>query len=127
MPPPIPAPLRRAARTWLRPTVRQLAADLSMVDAPEPDLVDQAGDALLRRIGGMAPHLGIGMAGLTLVFDLSCLSAGGRYASLDPDARARMVERWRALPGPLANWALFYEKMGAFSYWSVLEARDGHD
>lgn len=98
-----------------------------MVEEPEQALVDQASEALLGRIGGMAPHLGAGMAALTLAFDLSCLSAGGRYSALDEASRARAVDRWRRLPGPLASWAQFYEKMGVFSYWSVLEARDGHD
>lgn len=126
MPIHVPAPLRRVARAQLGPTVRQLTADMSMVETPDPSVVDEAGEALLRRIGGMAPHLGMGMAALTLAFDLSCLAEGGRYPALDAQARARMVDRWRALPGPLAAWATFYEKMGVFSYWSVVEARDGH-
>lgn len=124
MPPRLPASVRPAVHRRLLPVARALVADLCMVDRPDPALVEEAAQALLRRVGGMAPHLGAGLAALTLAFDLSC--GPGGYASLSPEARRRALERARALPGPLASWSQFFDKFAVFTYWSCWEARHGH-
>lgn len=119
--------LRAATRERLQPVVRQLVADVvaddrGVLPAGESH-VDEAAEFVMDRVGGMAPHLGTGMAGLTLAFDAYCSGqAGGlRYHQQDIVSRRRHFEAWRKLPGPLQSWTTFYEKMGTFAYWSVVE------
>ena len=125
--------LRATTRDRLRPTVRRLIADVVSDGAGAPlagaEHVDAAAEDLLSHIGGMAPHVGTGMAALTLSFDGYCTGrgAGRRFHELDLETRRACFDAWRKLPGPLKSWTLFYEKMGTFSYWAVVEgARHGH-
>lgn len=113
--------VRAAVAERLRPTVAQLVRDVVSDELEGERHVPAATDVLLRRIGGMAPHLCVGMVGLTLLFDASCRPMGGPFHRLPADARGRALDRWRTLPGPLASWAVFYEKMGVFAWWAVCE------
>ena len=125
--------LRSTTRDRLRPTVQQLIADVVSDAAGQPlagpDHIAAAAEDLLSHIGGMAPHLGTGMAALTLSFDGYCTGrgAGRRFHELDLQTRRACFNDWRKLPGPLKSWTLFYEKMGTFSYWAVVEDMEhGH-
>lgn len=125
--------LRTHTRDRLRPTVRQLISDVVSDPAGAPLAgsahIPAAAEDLLSHIGGMAPHLGAGMAALTLSFDGYCAGRGlgRRYHELDLQTRRACFDAWRRLPGPLKSWTLFYEKMGTFSYWAVVEdAEHGH-
>ncbi len=125
MPATLPTPVRRAVKSRLRPVVAQLIRDLVAEENDGEAYVDEATDVLLARIGGMAPHLATGMVGLTLTFDSFAALRGGRsYAGLGADQRAACLDLWRGLPGPLGSWSQFYEKMGTFAYWSVVEERE---
>jgi hypothetical protein len=121
VPPALSAAARATVAARLRPTLAQLVRDVVADELDGEVHVPAATEVLLRRIAGMAPHLGVGMVGLTLLFDASCRPMGGPFHRLPADARARALDRWRALPGPLASWAVFYEKMGVFAWWSVCE------
>ncbi len=125
--------LRASTRDRLRPTVQQLISDVVSDRGGAPiagaEHVGAAADDLLSHIGGMAPHLGTGMAALTLSFDAYCTGRGlgRRFHELDLEDRRACFDAWRLLPGPLKSWTLFYEKMGTFSYWAVVEdAEEGH-
>jgi|GEM_PF-3126118 len=122
----LPPPLRHAIKERLRPTVAQLVRDLVADELHGEAHVAPATEVLLHRIGGMAPHLGAGMAGLTLAFDAWCRARGGPYATLPADARLARLEEWRHLPGPLGGWSQFYEKMSVFAWWSVAEEEEAH-
>lgn len=129
----MPRTLRARTRDRLRPTVQQLISDVvsDAAGAPlaGPEHLHAAAEDLMSHIGGMAPHLGTGMAALTLSFDGYCTGrgVGRRFHELDLDTRRACFDAWRLLPGPLKSWTLFYEKMGTFSYWAVVEGVDhGH-
>lgn len=124
MPPTVPEPVRAALKARLRPTVAQLVRDLVADEHEGERHVPRATEVLLHRLGGMAPHLGGGMVALTLAFDASCHAMGGPYHRLPPDQRAAALDRWRSLPGPLAGWAQFYEKMGVFAWWAAVEEEE---
>ena len=125
--------IRKSTRSRLRPTVHRLVSDV-VADATGTPLagdehVSAAADDLLSHIGGMAPHLGAGMAALTLSFDAWCAASNGgrRFHDQSLSERRQCFDAWRRLPGPLKSWTLFYEKMGTFSYWAVVEeAEFGH-
>lgn len=77
---------------------------------------------LLHRMKEMPPHLSTGMMGLTLFFDLSAAARGGRpFHQLDPADQARWFGLWRKAPGFFRNFSAFYEKLGAFSWYSLVE------
>ena len=67
------------------------------------------------------------MAALTLSFDGYCTGQGaGRRHELDLQTRRACFNDWRKLRSA-QGWTLFYEKMGTFSYWAVVEDMDhGH-
>ncbi|RME26287.1 MAG: hypothetical protein D6798_07005 [Deltaproteobacteria bacterium] len=125
MPATLPGLLRTALKEHLRPTVAQLVRDVVADEHDGERFVDDATEVLLRRIGGMAPHLSAGMTVLTLGFEAWSAVRGGvpytRQAAADRRAR---LEEWRRLPGPLASWAQFYDKMGTFAFWAVVEERE---
>jgi len=121
----VPASIRRRVAAHLRPTLAQLVRDLVADEFDGEAQVSLATAVLLTRLSHMAPHLGGGMVAMTLVFDLWCRAAGGPYAQQSAYSRQRLLDQWRALPGPLGGWAQFYEKMGVFSYWAVVEDQGG--
>lgn len=122
MPVHLPHAVRSRVKAALRPTVSTLVRDLVAEENGGEAFVAPATEVLLHRIGGMAPHLAMGMSALTLGFSAWGLARGGRpFPAQSRQARARRFEEWRALPGPLASWVQFYEKMGVFVYWAVVE------
>ena len=115
--------LRSTTRDRLRPTVQQLIADVVSDAAGQPlagpDHIAAAAEDLLSHIGGMAPHLGTGMAALTLSFDGYCTgcAAGASNSTCTPAApasttgancpvrssRTPSTRRWAPSPGPSSN------------------------
>ena len=59
----------------------------------------------------------------TLFFDMAGVSHGGhRTHHLDPAQRRALLDQWKTAPlGPLRDFVAFYEKMGVFIYYSLLE------
>lgn len=127
MPPSVPPALHRALRERLRPTIAMLVRDLVADEFQGEAHVAPATDVLLKRLGGMAPHLGGGMVALTLGFDAWCQLHGAPYSRLSAERRAQMLRQWQGLPGPLGNWAQFYEKMSVFAYWAIVEESEAVD
>ena len=73
---------------------------------------------LLVKLAGMPRYLGVGMKGLTVMFDL----AGGPHHRRPVRDRAKRLDRWRRAPiGTLRTFVDFYEKMGTFAYYTHIE------
>ncbi len=113
--------LRGLAKAALRPTIRQLIRDLAADEFEGEAYLDEVVEHLLRKIGGMPAHLGSGMAGLTLLFEAS----GPAWHRLPTSTRRARFEAWRGKP-LLGDWVVFWEKMGVFVYWSVVEEAEEH-
>ena len=114
--------LRTLTKAALRPTVQQLIRDLVADEFDGEQRVEDVADRLLSKIGSMPPHLGFGMAGLTALFEAS----GPAWHRLGVDTRKARFEAWRGKP-VFGDWVTFWEKMGVFVYWSVVEEEEeGH-
>jgi len=111
--------LRGLTKAALRPTVEQLIRDLVADEFEGEALVKEVCCRMLRTIGNMPPHLGTGMAALTLAFE----ATGPVWHRLPAATRKARFEAWRRRP-VLKDWVTFWEKMGVFVYWSVLEERE---
>ncbi len=111
--------LRGLTKAALRPTVQQLIRDLVADEFEGEELVNEVSCRMLRKIGNMPPHLGVGMAALTLAFEAS----GPVWHRLPAESRKKRFEAWRGTP-VLQDWVTFWEKMGIFVYWSVVEERE---
>jgi len=111
----------------LRPVVRALLSDL-VAEEFGPEFLDEATERLLRRIRCMPPHLGTGMAMLTLMWDYSSVAeVGHRAHQLAPSLRRERFSAWKTGPiGPFRDWTQFYEKMGVFVFFSTMEDRGHH-
>ena len=109
----------------MEPIVAQLVRDVVAEEFGGEIYVPETTARLVQKIGLMPPHLGAGMVGLTFVFDGLGRVRGGAYAQLDEAARRQHLQTWRKAPvGVMRDWVQFYEKMGTFVYWSVVEAHD---
>ena len=73
------------------------------------------------RVQGMPRYMGVGMTALTGLF------LGSGYTMLPKERRVRRIQRWRTSPISIQrDFVEFWEKMGTFTYWSRIEARDHH-
>lgn len=118
--------IRPLVKARLRPIVRNVLRDL-VAEEFGTEHLEQATDRLLHRIGAMPPHLGAGIAVLTLTYESHGVARYGQAMhALPADKRRRLFKKWKTSPvGPLRDWTQFYEKMGVFVYWSTMEDR-GH-
>ena len=75
------------------------------------------------KVAQMPPHLRLGMAGLTLAFGAYVRARAGQALSdLPLERRAALLAEWQQAPlGPCQQLVQFYEKMGAFLYYSIVE------
>lgn len=74
----------------------------------------------------MPRYMGLGLAGLTMIFDsLAVSTSGRRFHQLDEGAQDRLLSRWRQAPGG-RDMVDFYEKMGTFVFYSLVEEERGH-
>jgi len=91
----------------------------------ELELVDETTSELMARITAMPPHLGFGMVALVRLFETSAVPSGAVASNLTLVNRAILLDRWRRAPlGPARDFVTFFDKMGAFVYYSECEARD---
>jgi hypothetical protein len=89
------------------------------------DFVDETTSELMARIAAMPPHLGFGMVALVRLFETSAVASGAVASNLTLVNRAILLERWRRAPlGPARDFVTFFDKMGAFVYYSQREGRD---
>ena len=89
------------------------------------EMVDETTRELMERISAMPPHLGFGMMALVRLFESSALATGVVASSLTVVNRGILLDRWRRAPlGPARDFVTFFDKMGAFVYYSKCEARD---
>ena len=119
--------IRPLVKARLRPVVRNLLLDL-VAEEFGTDHLEESTDRLLHRIAEMPPHLGAGMAMLTLMYESHGIARYGQAMhALAPEKRRRMFSRWKDSPvGPMRDWTQFYEKMGVFVYWSTMEDHGAH-
>ena len=91
--------------------------------APTERTVEAVTDQLYGKLDDMPPHLRAGMMGMTLVFDMAGVSHGGhRTHHLEVEQRRALLAQWKTgRLGPLRDFVAFYEKMGVFIYYSLLE------
>ena len=115
------------AKARLRPVVRALLHDL-VAEEFGLEFLDEATERLLARIRGMPPHLGSGMALLTLLWDYSSVAEiGHRAHQLAPSIRRERFASWKdGRIGPFRDWTQFYEKMGVFVFFSTMEDHGHH-
>jgi hypothetical protein len=117
----------------LAPTVGAIVNAVVTAEIGGPDEVDAAALAaaralMVKRLLAMPPHMGGGMLALTLLFEQSGLAHGGRpFSRLPVGAQAAMLQGWREAPVPFCrDFVDFYEKMGVFVYWSIIEEAGHH-
>ncbi len=113
--------VRSLARRSLTPVVEQLVRDVVADEFEGEQRVADVASRLLSKIGNMPPHLGFGMAALTLAFE----AQGPVWHRLDDATRRARFEAWRGRP-VVGDWVQFWEKMGVFVYWSVVEEEEDH-
>ena len=112
----------------LQPTVAAIVAAVVTAEIGGPDQLDPAALAGAQRIMGerlraMPPHMSAGMLALTTLFEQGGWATGGAPFSALPAARqAAVLGAWRRSPIPFCrDFVDFYEKMGVFVYWSIIE------
>ena len=115
------------------PVVRSLVETVISAELGRDDLsgvahLDEAVEVMMHKVMNMPTHLSWGMLGMTLAFDAAGTMSGGRPFRMKPMAARRKQLNWmKGAPlGLLRDFAAFYEKMGSFSYYSLIEESDGH-
>lgn len=89
----------------------------------DPALADETTDALLAKIAQMPSYLGAPMVALTVFFDASGVAFAGKpWRAQSPEQQRRQLALWRTGPiAPFRDFVAFYEKMGNFIYFSLVE------
>ena len=117
--------LQKSLLACARPGMRAMVGAVLLRECEEPAAqadVRQSAKALEERIQGMPTHLGLGMLGLTALFDVSGILRGKRASQLSPEDCASWMESWRRAPlGPARDFVVFYDKMAAFAFHSAQE------
>jgi hypothetical protein len=103
-----------------------VAAEVGGAAEIDPAAIGPAVEVMRNKVRSMPPHLGAGMVLFTHVFDAYGLVTGGRpFHSLSEEERRQQLSAWRESPiGFCRDFVDFYEKMGIFSYWSVVEEQE---
>lgn len=104
-----------------------LSAELGRDDVADLPHLDEAAALMLHKLLDMPEHLSLGMRVFTLTFDALPLSTQGRrFRDLPAADRRVWLQRMRRSPiGLFRNFADFYEKMGAFVFYSLIEESGG--
>jgi hypothetical protein len=127
----MPEPASALSRA-VAPVVRSLVETVICEELGRESLdgvphVEEAGEVVLHKLVHMPEHLALGMQAMSLLFDATGgFGGGGRFRD-QPLARRRAgLARMRRAPvGLLRDFAFFYEKMGAFAWYSLLEEAHG--
>lgn len=122
-----------ALESAVAPVVRSLVETVISAELGRDDLsgvphVDEAVEVMMHKMLHMPTHLSWGMQGMTLLFDAAGTLGGGRPFRFKPMAARRKQLAWMkgAPVGLLRDFAAFYEKMGSFSYYSLIEEANDH-
>lgn len=122
-----------ALESAVAPVVRCLVETVISAELGRDDLsglphVDEAVEVMMHKLMNMPTHLSWGMQGMTLFFDAAGAFGGGRPFRMKSMAARRKQLHWMkgAPVGVLRDFAAFYEKMGSFSYYSLIEESHGH-
>jgi len=101
-----------------------IAEEVGSDDPASLPLVEETTDVLTRRLLGMPRFLAGGMAAMTLGFDRLGVE-GTPFHRLDLHARRAALARVRGVPiGIVHNFVSFYDKLGVFIFWSLVEDRE---
>ncbi len=116
---------RRAAPVVRALTAAVIAEQLGREELCGAACVDETAEVLLGKLTAMPTYLGLGMLAAALVFDEGARARGGRrFRDLDHRGRAAWLARWRAAPvGALRDFVAFFDKLGVFVYYALLEER----
>ncbi len=123
---------RSALASAAEPVVRSLletvvSAELGVDTLDGVTHLDEATEVLMHKLTHMPTHLGLGMQGLTLVFDAAGALTGRPFRMKSLPARRRQLAVMKGAPvGLLRDFVAFYEKMGSFVYYSILEEAGEH-
>lgn len=117
----------------LEPVVRSLvetvvSSELGTDNLDGVEHIGETTEVLLHKVLHMPRHLSLGMQGMTLVFDAAgALSGGAPFHKKPLAARRRQLGFMKRAPvGLLRDFAAFYEKMGSFVYYSIIEESGLH-
>lgn len=119
-------------RQAVEPVVRSLvetviSSELGVDDLAGIPHVDETVDVLMHKLMNMPLHLSLGMQGMTLFFDAAGAVSGRPFRFKSLPARRRQLAVMKGAPvGLLRDFAAFYEKMGSFVYYSVIEESGDH-
>ena len=116
--------LRNRVRRIIHATTEAVIAEELGVESLEGvPFVDETATILERRMFGMQSYMAAGLAGLTLAFDASTVPRRGRrFHALSLSDRRQVLAGVGAVQlGLVNNFAAFYQKLGAFIFWSLLE------
>lgn len=84
-------------------------------------------EGLLYKLANMPRYMGVGMMALTVAFDGLGVASGAPFHRLPLAKRRVLFRRLKGVAvGLLAAFFAFYEKMGAFIYYSHLEEAGLH-
>lgn len=112
--------VRRAIRAI---TEAVIAEELGVESLEGIPFVEETAAILERRLFGMQSYLAGGLSGMTLVFDASTVPLHGRrFHALPLAQRRKALARVAGIQiGLVNNFAAFYQKLGGFTFWSLLE------
>jgi len=124
---------RAKLKPLVLPTIRALARSIIALEVgadriDRTPFVNETAEGLFRKMELMPPHLGAGMIGLTLAFAAQTTAAGGKPFSSQPAERQRaLLDAWKYGPISLTrDFVQFYEKMGVFIWYSLVEEAEEH-
>lgn len=120
----MPTPFRLRVRRVIRAMTEAVVAEELGVESLEGvPFVGETAEILERRLFGMQSYLAAGLSGMTLVFDASTVPLHGRrFHTLPLAQRRKALARVAAIQvGLVNNFAAFYQKLGGFTFWSLLE------
>lgn len=125
-------PENAALNAAVEPVVRSLvetvlSSELGMDDLGGLAHLDETVSVLMHKLTHMPTHLSLGMQGMTLAFDALGALGGRPFRSKALPARRRQLAVMKNAPlGLMRDFAAFYEKMGSFVYYSILEEAGEH-
>lgn len=121
-----------ALQTAVEPVVRSLletvvSGELGVDDLRGVAHLDEAVEVLMHKLVHMPTHLSLGMQAMTLAFDAAGAVSGRPFRVKSLPARRRQLAIMKGAPvGLLRDFAAFYEKMGSFVFYSIIEEAGEH-
>lgn len=113
----------RVARVIHAITEAVIAEELGVESLEGVPFVAETAQILERRMFGMQSYLAGGLSAMTLTLDSATIGRyGHRFHRLPLAQRRAVLANVRSVPlGLVNNFAAFYDKLGGFTFWSLLE------